>query len=175
MRIFVLLALFCISTATVAEMYKWTDQDGEIIYSDKPNPNGSEEKVEGAPLTTYKPTTPQKKFTFTPDTADKNSTRGRVSYSTFSIDQPVNDAAVRENTGNVRLSMSITPELNSSRNHKIEIYLDGSKKAETSGLSYQFANMDRGTHTVTAKIVDGSGKVFKTASVTFHLQRHSSR
>ncbi len=175
MRIFVLLAIFCISTAAVAEMYKWTDQDGKIIYSDKPNPNGSSEKVKGPPLTTYKPTTPQKKITFTPDTAGKNSTQNRVSYSTFSIDQPANDQAVRENTGNVSIIMSISPGLNSSRNHKIEIYLDGSKKAETSGLSYQFTNMDRGTRTVTAKIVDGAGKVLKTASVTFHLQRHSSR
>ena len=174
MRTFVLLALFCISTAAVAEMYKWTDQDGKVIYSDKPNPNGSEEKVDAPPLTTYKPTTTQKQFTYTPKTS-QNSTRDRVSYSKFAIDQPVNDAAVRENTGNVSLSMSISPGLNSNRNHTIEIYLDGSKKGNTSGLSYQFTNMDRGTHTVTAKIVDGAGKVLKTASVTFHLQRHSSR
>lgn len=175
MRIFILLALFFISTAAVAEMYKWTDQDGKVIYSDKPNPNGSEEKVDGPPLTTYKPATTQKPFTYTPKTTDQNSARDRVSYSEFSIDQPVNDAAIRENTGNVSLIMSISPGLNSNRNHTIEIFLDGNKKGSTSGLSYQFTNMDRGTHTVTAKIVDGAGKVLKTASVTFHLQRHSVR
>lgn len=172
MRLLLLLVIICFSTTVVAQMYKWTDADGKIIYSDQPNPNGSEEKIKSPPPTTSKPpATTQRTPTTTPTKA--NDTRGRVRYTAFSIDQPMNDEGVRENAGNLKVNMSITPNLNTARNHKIEIFLDGKKAGETASLSYQFKNMDRGTHTLIAKVVDGSGKVYKSASVTFHLLRVS--
>jgi uncharacterized protein DUF4124 len=66
----VLLALFAMEPATVlAEVYKWTDEQGRVHYGDRPPPGVKTDKVEGAvtvvptpqaaaPLGDKKPPTP---------------------------------------------------------------------------------------------------------------------
>lgn len=156
-----------------AAMYKWTDKDGKVIYSDKPNPNGSEEKVTGAPLTTYKPDPAVTRAVSKP--SKPNKIEKRELYSEFSIEQPVNDAAVRQNAGDVTVTFAITPKINTWRGDKIEVFVDGKKSGETNSLTYQLISLDRGTHTLNAKLVNNKGEVLKSDSVTFHLLRASVR
>lgn len=172
MRLILLIILVLSCQAVVAELYKWT-KNGEVIYSDKPNPNGPSEKVKGAPLTTYKPSAAVRKA-LSPQTKAAEPEK-RILYTAFTVSQPENDAAIRDNAGNVTVKFTATPPLSNLRGHRIDVYLDGKKAGSTGGNSYKFNNMDRGTHTVQGKIVDGAGKVLKSASVTFHLKRFSSR
>jgi len=169
MRYSFLLILFCFCLPVTADMYKWTDKDGKVIYSDKPNPNGDSKKVTGTPLTTYK-SAPIVRRTFT-NPANKQNTAKSETYSKFSITQPINDAAFRQNAGNVTATFEIKPRLATSRRDKIEVFVDGKKAGETAGLSYNLLGLDRGTHTLTAKVVNTKGKILKSHSVTFHLQR----
>lgn len=169
----VLIGTLCISPVTVADMYRWTDASGKVIYSDKPNPNGKEEKIKGSPLSTYEPSSAIKKQLLNP-TPKKEIKQPHVSYTDFTITAPANDTSVRANDGNVSIKMKLMPALNARRGDKIEIYLDGKKVGETTSLSYNFSNMDRGTHTVKLTVVNGAGKSLKSSSVTFHLKRASA-
>ncbi|NOX42973.1 MAG: DUF4124 domain-containing protein [Gammaproteobacteria bacterium] len=156
-----------------ADTYKWTDKNGKIIYSDKPNPNGSEEKVKGAPLTTYSPDPALKKPSGTPSNVKQRARR--TTYSNFTIEQPTNDKTFRQNAGNVTVKFGITPTLNNAIGDKIEIFLDGKKSGETSNNSFSFVSLNRGTHTLSANLVNRQGTVLKSDSITFHLQRATAK
>ena len=170
MRVLAIIIILLISPNLMAELYKWTDKDGNVIYSDKPNPAGPSEKIKGKPLTSYAP--PKLKFKPSPKPKETEKTR-RAIYTEFSITEPANDAGIRVNSGDVPIKFKVTPSPSNIRGHRIDIYLDGKKSGSTVGTSYTLKSMDRGTHTVRADIVDGGGKALKSTTVTFHLLRAS--
>ncbi len=175
MRYLFFFALLSLWVSASADMYKWTDKNGKVIYSDKPNPNGSEEKVTGSPLTTYKTDPAVKRALRKPNTPTPNEIKKRNIYSDFTIEQPINDTALRQNAGNVTVTFAVKPKINTWRGDKIEVFIDGKKAGETNGLTYNLVSLDRGTHTLNAKLVNSRGKVLKSDSVTFHLLRASVR
>lgn len=148
------------------KIYKHQQPDGSVIYTDEPAPGAEEIRVQQVP--TYEPPkTPR----FTPYQSQPETQAQGRGYERFAITAPDNDQAIRENTGNVTISVSISPALDSR--HQIEYSLDGQQVATTDQTSQLLENVARGTHTVSAKVVDARGKVLAESSVVFHLQRTS--
>lgn len=148
------------------KIYKQKQPDGTVIYTDEPGPGAEEVRVQQLP--TYEaPRTPS----FTPYQPPRETQSPGRSYERFAISSPGNDEAIRDNTGNITVSVSLSPVLDAG--HQIEYLLDGVLVETTGATSIQLQNVDRGSHTITARVVDHRGAVLDESSVTVHLQRTS--
>ncbi|MDX2316559.1 MAG: DUF4124 domain-containing protein [Gammaproteobacteria bacterium] len=158
--------MLTMGTVHAGSIYKYTLPNGNVVYSDKPPPADQGEKVTLEPL---------QSFTLPPpppleDSTAKNTTPEPAGYETFQVTDPTNDATIRDNGGNVRVSLRLSPGLQSG--HSIEVMMDGQSIGAGQGTSVTLADVDRGTHTVQAAVKDNEGKeVVRSNSVIFHLKR----
>lgn len=168
--IFSLLILFTFSSH--ATLYKYTDQNGETIYSDTPPYAGASEitppQLQTAPA--FKP--PKKDKDKTPTKAQQKDTR----YFSLEISQPKHDATIRNNMGEISIVLGLSPELNSQNGDYINIYLDGRIiKKHTTSLKAKLTEIDRGSHNIKAEVRNKKGKLLKSSRIiTVHLHRFSS-
>ncbi len=154
--------------SVAAEFYKWRLPDGSIEYSDKPPVQGAE-RVELKPLVTYTPSAVPAPST-PPETEDAEEEDG---YDSFNISSPVNEAAIRDNAGNITVSFTITPGL--VEGHAIDIIMDGQTVRRSTGGAVTLSNVSRGSHHIHAIIVDQSGtEIARTDTITVHLKRASA-
>lgn len=167
----ILLLLILLPSQGYAGMYKWTNDEGDIIYSDTP-PNNDAEEVILPELNT----TPALKVEARPEpTQTPDESAEATSYTEFQLVNPEPDAIIRDNTGNVSVSLSLQPELDSNAGHSINILIDGEASISNSQqTTVTLTNIDRGTHTVSAEIIDSTGKVIISSnSVSFTVFRYS--
>ncbi len=168
------LTLFLVTSASFAELYKWKDKDGNVMYSDKPPFEGAEQ-LDPPHLTTTPAVKVVKKKPKPEDTGPTIEEDFR--YSQFQITSPLNDEAIRSNPGNISVSFLVKPALNLRLGHFITIKIDGTvvrdKVKSSSGILLQ--NIDRGTHTITASLKDKNGQTLMSSNpVKMHLLRHSA-
>jgi hypothetical protein len=162
---FLCLAL-AMGTVQAGKIYKYTLPSGKVVYTDKAPPPDQGEEVQVEPL---------QSFTLPPAPPLKDSTAKKfvpkpVGYEEFKLTSPSNDATIRDNGGNVRVILSLTPGL--QRGHDIEVMMDGQPIGSGKGTSVTLTDVDRGTHTVQAAIKDAQGKeIARSNSVIFHLKR----
>ena len=166
LRMVFLLALVSVFVPAQAQIYKWVLPDGSILYSDRPQ-HENDKELELSPLQTYKAQKlPKSSATSKAGQGDEN----QVEYTDFRVAQPEHDVALRNNAGNVSISLHLEPGLNES--HTIDVFMDGRLLGggRTTGLELQ--NVDRGSHTIYPVVKDQGGKVLtRTKSITFHLLR----
>lgn len=174
MRIMILLSSLLLSAAVQAALYKWVDENGEVVYSDQP-PHEGAEPLEPPPIVTTPPVKVKPKPAAAKKQPESEKKPAPINYSEFSITTPGNDEAVRNNPGNVEVSFSLQPALATDRGHHIVLLVDGkASDGKILGQSVTVPHMDRGTHTLKAEIRDETGKTLKSSNtVTFHLLRYS--
>jgi hypothetical protein len=104
---------------------------------------------------------------------DGDQTKSVAVETPLAITTPANNASVRENAGNVNIMARVDPELRIG--HKIRIVLDGSPEQAGAQNAFILPNVDRGTHTLVAEVIDDAGNVvISSPPTTFHLQRVSA-
>lgn len=162
---FLLCLMLAVGSAQAQKIYKWTLPDGRVVYSDKPPPADQAEEVTLEPLQTFSAPPPPP----LEDTSAKKEPES-TGYEEFKVTSPDNDATIRDNGGNVRISLSLSPGLQSG--HSIEVIMDGKAIGSGKSTSVTLTDVDRGTHTVQAAIQDSDGKeITRSNSVIFHLRR----
>ena len=168
MRISLLIiSLFFISASQADDVYRSVDEDGNIIFTDKPLPDA--EKITIDEIQTVD-TPKTKPFKYTPA---KKPTAG--TYSNLMISSPANDTAIRDNTGNISISVAVEPSLRANRGDRLIIYMDNQIIGEGSSTTVNLKNVDRGTHSLSAVIVSVNGKELKRSPPSsFTMIRHSS-
>ena len=164
MKLIFLLPLFFYIPILYGEVYKTVDKDGNIIFSDKPSSNSEEIKLQELKTTeTIKPSI----------SSSSRKSRGEneedLSYKKLFVSNPVDGSSVRSNSGNVSISIVLEPSLRSG--HRILITMDGKEVSKGSGKSASVTNIDRGTHTVGASVIDSSSNAIISASSTFSILR----
>lgn len=169
MKIYLLIALFIFPVLSHAALYKWTNSDGEVIYSDTP-PNDELEEMKLPILTTTPSVKYKAKEKSEPEKEDKAG-----NYTEFTLIEPVNEASFTDNTGNVAVSLGLKPGLDTSSGHSISIFVDGQASISNSQqTSVQLVNLDRGTHSIHAEIRDKKGAVLMTSNtVSITIIRYS--
>lgn len=150
------------------KVYKWVAEDGRIMYSDEPPPQGASE-LDLLPLQTYdSPGSAPRPLAREKPAARKDA----GSYERFEVIDPANDVTIWDNSGRLSVDLAIQPALRSG--HVVEILLDGGPLGTGRSTRLSLVNVDRGTHSVQGVIKDEAGKeLARTASVTFHLRRQS--
>ena len=148
-----------------AEIYRYIDAEGNVSFSNEPPPGVKAERVDLPPPNTITSDVPE----ITPPAPKSNS---KAVYTGFSIAQPENDAPLRDNAGNVSVSIDLAPALRPS--DTIYLYLDGTEVAKGATTRFELTNVDRGTHQLWAEVKNQAGDtLIKSNAITFHLLRVS--
>jgi hypothetical protein len=164
-----LILLLLFSSTTLAEVYKRTNPDGSVEFTDVPSKQ-NEEPVPLSPMSTFK--APQQTLPQNTGSDDGSQATEAYAYSELRITSPIDDSAIRNNAGNITVNVSLTPGLQSG--HTLVLLVDGAKKGESATGSFALSNLDRGSHSLTAQVVDKDGTaIISSTAVTVHLQRAS--
>ena len=173
MKSILILAVILVATGVHAELFKWKDADGNIIFSDQPPPgvdkSESEVKPESLPQIITVPAPDLSKST---TSSSRKPESNKISYKTLAITAPLHDSEVRENSGKVQINVHVEPENFAERGHQLVIYLDGEEISRGDSTSVILDNVDRGTHNIKASIINDRGFVLReTRQTTFTLHR----
>lgn len=146
------------------DIYKWTSDEGVVIYSD--TFQAGAEKVSVSTGKGAQSDNPKQ-------AADPKAAADTDQYQTFEVVQPENEATIRNDEGMVIVGLGLSPAL--LPGHKIHIYLDGDKiPGEVNATQFTLNKLNRGTHSLQVKIVDADNNPqISTALVNFHLRKAS--
>ena len=164
------LAVLALPLMAHAALYKWVDDNGEVVYSDTPPPQKAEE-IRPPSLNV----TPAVKYKAKEAPAAEEAPAATFNYTEFKVVSPAMEETVRNNNGSLTVAVSLTPKLNTDLGHTIAFLVDGKVKVKNStSLSKTLTFIERGTHSISAKVKDVNGKtVMATDSVTIHMFRGS--
>jgi len=163
-----LLAFVVHAQETKLQMWKWTDANGVVHYSDIPAPGAVQVGVD------YSQGQPDAAPAVQGPGASRSSpapTQQAVSYTSLEIVQPQNEASYFEANSVVDVQIDSSPSL--ADGDSIYLYLDGKRIGNTGdSLSYSLPNVERGAHTLTAVIFDSQGnQKIRSQPVTFYMKQ----
>lgn len=157
----VLMASMAAASAALADTYVRVEKDGTKTYSDRPIPGGKVVVLESAQTYTAAPASTDSSR---PLEEQSLANAANFQYATCTI-SPANDETF-QNPESVVVSFSSEPLLRSD--DTLNLTLDGAPVGDSSTV---MQTPDRGSHTVSAQIVDSSGRTLCSAQSTFHVQR----
>ncbi len=170
------IGLFSLSAG--AEVYKYIDKEGNVVFTDKYTPNAEKLNLPPPAKGEKKQRKVDKKSKKTAASKDvpKKEKPKFTGYKQFDLVSPSNDSVIRDNSGNLTLKIAIKPKLQTKLNHRLFVYLDGVRvKGAWTGDVVTLPNIDRGSHTVRVEVVDRSLslRLMRTKTVIFHMKRAS--
>lgn len=163
-----LICLLLLPSLAGAVICKTIEADGSVSYADVPAAE-CPEQVKLPPYSRYAPRPlPQ---TAPTESDATGSLAGFDKYTSLRMIQPEGNGTVRNNEGIVPVVLVSEPGLQDG--HKVQLTLDGKRvPGEFAGLSVTLNNVDRGTHSLRAAIVDAGGqRLIESGTVRFTLRR----
>lgn len=160
-----------LADGVTAQVYKWVDKDGNIRYSDKPPPDDKKAKpVELKPLTSLEAIAPPPESGAT-ERAEAEQEAATGGYRGFRFKRPQPDQTL-SNIGTL-LSVELDFEPALMPGHQLMVTFNG-QDYQARASTVTLTNVFRGTHSISARIVDDQGKVLaSTGPITFHVQQHA--
>jgi hypothetical protein len=166
-RLWFALGLFASFAAVAAVVYKWTDADGVVHFSDQPVP-GAEKIVTSSGtnngVTAGARSGPAAELKAIPGTG--------LDYAKLTIESPASEQ-VFFGDEIVPVRLHLEPEL--QPNHSITWHLNGKQLDDQANTeSFTLQALPRGTYAVAATVTDAvTGNSKSTESVTFYVRQPS--
>lgn len=150
-----------------AQIYKYTDANGNTAYSNQPPQGVPAQTVELPPLNSIERQPPASPDTPTPPAARDEPGHA---YEVLELTDIPNDEALRANNGTFTVGVRARPRLQS--HHLFRLLLDGQPYGQPSNVPrLQLVNIDRGEHSLAVQVIDGEHLVQQSETVTFTVQR----
>lgn len=153
---------------TADPLYKWVDDQGNVHYSDKPQPGA--QKIVLPKASTYNPaflaTPAPQPAPVAPANKDAHQT-----YTQIVVSSPKDQDTIW-NTDTVAVSVALTPALQAG--DTVTISVDGNSQTVT-GTSATFSGLERGEHDVTVTVNGKRGGGALTAQSVFFIQRGTQK
>lgn len=167
----IVIALLCLlPLAAVADIYKWVDEDGNVVYSDEPR-DGAERLERTTPESSYRFETPRRQQP--QDDRSDEVGEDAARYDELRIVHPADEGTVRDNQGLVDVQLEISPSLRAE--HRVQFILNGEPQGDPSGsLGHRLTEVHRGEHQVAARVLNEAGATIAEADpVTFYMHQAS--
>lgn len=180
-------------SAQSGKIYQWKDQNGNIVFGDRPVDKQTADEVEVLPMMVVPAyETPEQRLKRLEEEAEKaklaaleaeknaaateevEEEEEEFKYTSFKVTSPADGEAIRANSGNVSVGFSLEPAL--GPNDTISVYVDGKKHKENSkNLMADLINLNRGEHSVFAVVKNEAGSVLLNSdTIRFTVLRHSA-
>ncbi len=167
---FLLLGLVLAANAAETEIWRWRDAEGLVHYSDSPVPGA--ERVQSRAPRSNNPSPPPapapEQFSSTPPPAQPDER-----YTRCVVLQPTNDQTFFA-VNTVAATIAVEPALQGG--DRIQVFLNGALYEDwpLNQSSATFANLYRGSYSVTVRVVDENGVVKCSGPASgFHVQQPS--
>ena len=157
---FLALAIPLVEAATI---YKTVDNNGNVVFTDTQPTDQPGETVNLRPLTPIpSPSTSRPMpVSITEPT--------RKLYSRFTITKPDHNATIRDQE-TITVKLAVSPRVEFG--HTVRLRLNGKVVAESRRQStFELKEVERGSHTLTAEIVDSQKQVIRSTSHTIFVHR----
>ena len=151
-----------------AQIYKYTDANGNTAYSSQPPDGTRSQAVELPPLNSVErqPTAPSPVSPI--QTTSKDATR--AAYEVLELIGLPSDEALRANNGTFTVDVLLQPRLQGG--HRLRLLLDGQPYGQPGNVPrLQLVNVDRGEHSLAVQVLDGETVVQQSPTTTFTVQR----
>ena len=144
-------------------IYKWTDANGNVHFSDKSYPGA--EKIELPQAQTYsspKIPAPISRSDAATDIETNNNFKIRIA-------QPEEQATIRNAQRQLSVILDVKPKLENG--FKVQLIVDGSPSSEPQASTFfALEDINRGSHTLVAQLIDNKGKVLSTSEqITIYM------
>lgn len=161
--------LLILALPVSAQIYKYTDANGNTVFTNQPPEGTKAESVELKPINTS-----------TPAAAPANdSSEPRLSelpqnpYQILELRDLPNEEALRANNGTFSVGVTIEPRLGPG--HTLRLLLDGKPYGQPSNVPrLQVTEVDRGEHSIAVAVMQGERIVQQSETRTFTVQRVST-
>lgn len=170
------LLLTVMASPLAAQVYKIVDKDGNVTFTDKPPEDGAK-PMDLPPLSIIE--TPDYEKTAREEAEAEEAAGGekevplrtlRNNFRDFAIIAPLQEESVWRPDGPISIAWSSSNQL--MEGMSVQIFLDGRQQANTTASMIPVSGLDRGEHTVTAKIVDARNRTIATAEpITFFVRQ----
>lgn len=165
MRPFLMFMLLSLAFPVMAQIYKYTDADGNTAYSNQPPDGVAAQAVELPPLNSVEPQPPS-----APPGEAMSREQPHSAYEVLELTNLPTTEALRANNGTFTVNVLIKPRLQGP--HLLRLLLDDQPYGQASNVPIlQLVNIDRGTHSLAVQVIDGENIVQQSPSVTFTVQR----
>lgn len=156
--------LLLLALPASAQIYKYTDANGNTVFTNQP-PDGQNAETVELPATNTVEAQPLTTPPSTPAGAVSSA-----SYSVLELTGIPSDQALRANNGTFSVGVQLEPRL--AATHRLRLLLDGQPYGQPSNVPrLQLINVDRGEHSLAVEILNGEQSIQQSASVTFTVQR----
>lgn len=168
MRPFLLFLLLSLAFSATAQIYKYTDANGNTAYSNQPPDGTRSQPVELPPLNSV-----ETQQAAPPKTSPAQSASQQTSSATYEILELTglpSEEALRANNGTFTVGVALQPRLQGA--HRLRLVLDGQPYGQPSNVPrLQLVNVDRGDHSLAVQVLDGETVVQQSPTSTFTVQR----
>jgi hypothetical protein len=149
-----------------ADIYKWTDDNGNVHFSDKPQPGA--ETIKLPPTQTFSP--PKATEPLPPEHEIARQTT--ATYTKIMIVQPQDQETIRSNQGLLSVITRVEPELNTG--DKLQLIYDGSPVGPPqTEPAFTLKQIFRGSHTLQLQVVSEDGKVIGSSNTVTIFMHHT--
>lgn len=164
------LTLGLLSSPIQAQIYKTTDEHGNVVFSDQPPKDGApSEEIDVSPTNTA----PAAAVSAPAPKPDKAPEEPEASKPVVTITSPDNETTIPMGGGNFSVSASVSPSLD--ENQSLLLRIDGEPWGEPQASGgWQLTNVFRGAHDLTVDLLDSEGKtIVSSPGVRVYVLRPS--
>jgi hypothetical protein len=168
-RFFALLLPFACVPA-FGQIYKYTDANGNTVYSEHAPAGRPAQEMKLPPLNSV---TMPKASTPAPAPAPVPPPPSAAAYATLALTGIPADGAIRANNGTFDVGVTIAPRL--AGGHLLQLVLDGVAYGTPSNVPrLQLVNVDRGQHSLAVQVLNGPDVVQASPTTTIYVLRVSA-
>jgi len=158
--------LLLIALPAAAQIYKYTDANGNTAYSNQPPDGVQAQPVELPPLNRVEPQAPVAPQAPTAEQPQPP----RNAYDILELAGLPTDKALRANNGTFTVNVLIKPRLQPP--HQLRLLLDDQPYGQPSNVPVlQLINVDRGEHRLAVQVIDGQTVIQQSPPAVFTVQR----
>lgn len=166
MRLLTACLLCTLALPAAAQIYKYTDSNGNTVFTNQPPEGQATESVELQPTNTVEP---QQPIAVQEPQQDEDN---QLSYRQLALTDIPSEDALRANNGSFTVGVEIEPRLQPG--HSLRLLLDGQPYGQPSNVPrLQVTNVDRGEHSLAVEVLSGDRQIQQSAAVSFTVQRIS--
>ncbi|MFI4962997.1 MAG: DUF4124 domain-containing protein, partial [Legionellales bacterium] len=151
--------------AAQAQIYKWTDSQGNVHFSDTPHEGAQTITMPEPQGFSSPPAQPERM----PPPLEAAPDKGHV-YTKIAIIQPQNQETIRSSQGYIAVSVQVDPAL--MPGDALQLMFDGAALGDPQvNPLFQLNGIYRGSHTISVEILDANGHVLTSSNpITVFMQ-----
>ncbi|HBX54391.1 DUF4124 domain-containing protein [Pseudomonas sp. UBA2684] len=156
--------LLTLALPASAQIYKYTDANGNTVFTNQPPDGAATQSVELPKTNTVQMQAPSVPV------APSELATPAAPYRLLQLTGIPDDEALRANNGTFSVGVQLEPRL--AAGHRLRLLLDGKPYGQPSNVPrLQLTSIDRGEHSLAVEVLSGDQSIQQSATTIFTVQR----